>query len=63
MAMQTLIEFFKDETGANAVEYAIIAAVVSVAIGAVVLNVNDALGASLQGICNTVANVVGAGGC
>ncbi|MGC1443600.1 MAG: Flp family type IVb pilin [Burkholderiaceae bacterium] len=63
MGFQTIINFANDESGANAVEYAILAGVISVAIGVVVLDVSDALASSLQGICNTVAGVVGAGGC
>ena len=63
MVFKTLINLVNEETGANAVAYAIIAAVVSVAIGVVVLGLSDALGSSLQGICNTVAGVIGTGGC
>jgi len=47
-----MIGFFKDEDGATAIEYGLIAALVSVAcIGAL-----SALGGSLQGIFNMVSS-------
>ncbi len=56
-------QFIKDESGANAIEYALIGGLLSVAVGYALVQTSDALASSIQGICNTVADIVGAGGC
>lgn len=54
--MKTLRSFYQDETGATAIEYGLIAALVSVAaIGAL-----SALGGSLKGIFTTVSSQLSA---
>jgi pilus assembly protein Flp/PilA len=52
LPMKTLVQFAKDESGATAIEYGLIAAGISVAIIAVV----NSLGGQLQ---NTFTNVSG----
>ncbi|WP_084422078.1 Flp family type IVb pilin [Henriciella litoralis] len=52
--MQKLVRFFKNESGATAIEYGLIAALIAVAIiGAV-----SALGTSTASTFNTVANAL-----
>jgi pilus assembly protein Flp/PilA len=46
--------FMKDESGATAIEYGLIAALIAVAIAAVL----PALGTKLQGTFNTVSNAL-----
>jgi pilus assembly protein Flp/PilA len=53
---KTIRNFLRDETGATAIEYGLIAGLVSVAAIAAM----TALGASLQGIFNFVATTLGA---
>ena len=52
--LKTLKTFVKDESGATAIEYGLIAALVAVGLIAAL----TALGASLQNIFNTVAGVL-----
>ncbi len=56
-------QFIKDESGANAIEYALIGGLLSVAVGYALVQTSDALASSIQGICNTGADIGGAGGC
>jgi pilus assembly protein Flp/PilA len=52
--MKTLINFVKDESGATAIEYGLIAALVAVGLIAAL----TALGSSLQTIFNTVSSTL-----
>lgn len=52
--MKTLINFVKDESGATAIEYGLIAALVAVGLIAAL----TALGSSLQNIFNTVSSTL-----
>lgn len=52
--MTTMIRMFKDESGATAIEYGLIAALISVAAIAAM----TALGTQLSAIFNTVANTL-----
>jgi pilus assembly protein Flp/PilA len=56
--MKTLIEFAKDESGATAIEYGLIAAGISVAIIAVL----NSLGGQLKKTFSNVSTQLGAGG-
>lgn len=50
--MKNMIRFLKDEKGATAIEYGLIAALISVAIVSVLLT----LGPALKGVFQTVQN-------
>jgi pilus assembly protein Flp/PilA len=56
--MKTLAKFVKDESGATAIEYGLIAAGISVAIIAVVNN----LGGKLSGTFTTISTQLGGAG-
>ena len=56
--MKTLVQFAKDESGATAIEYGLIAAGISVAIIAVV----NSLGGQLKNTFNTVSTQLGTAG-
>ena len=58
-----LTQFIKDESGANAIEYALIGGLLSAAVGYALVQTSDSLASSLQGICSAIAAVVGNGGC
>jgi pilus assembly protein Flp/PilA len=53
----SIVRFFKDESGATAIEYGLIAAGISVAILVAVQSV----GSSLNGLFNTIAGDLSAG--
>lgn len=53
--MEKMIRFFKDEEGATAVEYGLIAALIAVVIIAAV----SLLGTNISGTFNTIATTVG----
>lgn len=55
--MKTLVTFFKDESGATAIEYGLIAALISV----VIIVAVRAVGTNLQTTFNTVATELGGG--
>jgi pilus assembly protein Flp/PilA len=56
--MKTLMKFVKNESGATAIEYGLIAAGISVAI----ISVVNALGTQLQNTFKTVTNTLGNAG-
>ena len=57
--MKTLVQrFMKDESGATAIEYGLIAAGISVAI----ITVVNSLGGPLKNTCNTVSTQLGTAG-
>jgi len=56
-------QFIKDESGANAIEYALIGGLLSIGIGFALVQTSDSIATSFQGICNAFADVVGTGGC
>ncbi len=53
--MEKIKKFFKDETGATAVEYGLLAALIAV----VIIGTVTALGQNLSGTFGTVSNAVG----
>jgi len=55
LKMEKMIRFFKDEEGATAVEYGLIAALIAVVIIAAV----SLLGTNISGTFNTIATTVG----
>jgi pilus assembly protein Flp/PilA len=52
--MKTLVKFVKDESGATAIEYGLIAAGISVAIIAVVNTLGTKLNASFTNVSNNI---------
>jgi len=56
--MKNVLRFLKDESGATAIEYGLIAAGVAVAIAAAV----NTLGTNLDGTFKNIASKVGTGG-
>ena len=60
--MKTLVRFAKCESGATAIEYGLIAALISVAIIGVVSNVGTSLNTTFQTIDNGLSGTGGGGG-
>ncbi len=54
--MNTFSRFVSDESGATAIEYGLIAALISVGIIAAASTVGDGLGTLFNGIGNTLSN-------
>ncbi|MCW2315335.1 pilus assembly protein Flp/PilA [Rhodoblastus acidophilus] len=50
--MKTLMSFFKDESGATAIEYGLIAALISVVAIATLTTVGTKLNAKFEGVSN-----------
>jgi pilus assembly protein Flp/PilA len=51
-----LIEFFKDESGASAAEYALILAIVGVGIVVAATALRDSIGGAMNTAASTIAN-------
>ena len=54
--MEMIKQFFKDESGATMVEYAIMVALIAIAVMATVTLVADALDDTFTKICNELTN-------
>ena len=60
--MTTIKRFLSDESGATAIEYGLIAALIAVAIIAAVGALGESLTQAFEDIAGTIANPAGAGG-
>jgi pilus assembly protein Flp/PilA len=60
--MSTFRRFLKDESGATAIEYGLIAALVSVVIIATLTLLGDNLNATFKAVSDNLAGAAGAGG-
>lgn len=63
MGSNRIKKFLKDETGANAVEYALIAGLLSVAVVFAVTVLGDSVKTSYQSLCNVVVFYAKFGSC